>query len=180
MNTLVYYTSYIDALEKRIRRIEEKLQTPGLPEVATVSQIGSSNFNNMNHFQGKQPQGALTDRVLYLGDLSTLQFFSNKIPLDEKKTFTGRHIRRFGKQIVLVGDSKEDEEEQQQQQISPYIQPIYQYVYSVTGADRYTSDKLIKMYLANTIYSKRKICNTLLVTLQTYIPCFLWLTKQGF
>ncbi|KAG1453307.1 hypothetical protein G6F56_007608 [Rhizopus delemar] len=103
----------------------------------------------MNHFQGKQPQGALTDRVLYLGDLSTLQFFSNKIPLDEKKTFTGRHIRRFGKQIVLVGDSKEDEEEQQQQQISPYIQPIYQYVYSVTGADRYTSDKLIKIYFAN-------------------------------
>ncbi|KAI9255517.1 fungal-specific transcription factor domain-containing protein [Sporodiniella umbellata] len=141
---------YIDALEKRIRLVEEKLQVSDLSTATPTSQPGSFDHYQNTQFQGKQPQGALTDRVLYLGDLSTLQFFSNKIPLDEKKTFTGRHIRRFGKQIVLVEDVKGDEEEQEQQkQVIPHIDPIYHYVYSVTGADKYTSDRLIKIYFSN-------------------------------
>ncbi|KAG1224297.1 hypothetical protein G6F35_004110 [Rhizopus arrhizus] len=139
---------YIDALEKRIRRIEERLQNTAQPETATAAVIPQESTFKLPFDSNKKPQGALTDRLVYLGDLSTLQFFSNKIRFDEKKTWTGHRIRRFGKQIVLAEDPKNDDKEQEQQ-LLPFVRPIYYYVYSVTGADKHTSDQLIKIYFAN-------------------------------
>ncbi|KAI7904471.1 fungal-specific transcription factor domain-containing protein [Cokeromyces recurvatus] len=168
---------YIDALEKRIRRIEEALQqkqqqqqqqqqqqnqqqgsntTPSSPSITNF--LNPSKNNNSIHLLGngnKRPQGASSDRVQYLGDLSSFQFFSNKIHLDDKNTkWKGHHIRKFGKQIVLVEDLKDEEEEEgqtniPQSQLLPHIKSIHNWIYSVTGVDRHTSDRLLKIYFAN-------------------------------
>ncbi|KAI8641226.1 fungal-specific transcription factor domain-containing protein [Parasitella parasitica] len=101
----------------------------------------------------KRPQGASSDRVQYLGDMSSFQFFSNKMHLDGKDTkWKGHHIRKFGKQVVLVEDGKDEQgadPENPQLQLLPYVKPIHYWIYSVTGVDRHTSDRLLKIYFAN-------------------------------
>lgn len=82
--------------------------------------------------------------------MSSFQFLSNKIHLDNKNTkWKGQYIRRFGKQVVLVEDNKEEQEEKPadmpQNQLLPYVKPIHYWIYSVTGADRHTSDRLLRM-----------------------------------
>lgn len=97
----------------------------------------------------KRPQGASSDRVQYLGDMSSFQFFSNKIHLDDDNTkWKGHRIRKFGKQVVLVEDGKDEQEdapEIPQSQLLPHVKPIHYWIYSVTGVDRHTSDRLLKM-----------------------------------
>lgn len=150
---------YIDALEKRIRKIEDSLQNPtttttttASPTVAHSPSPGPSRHDSMPSIAGsnKRPQGASSDRVQYLGDMSSFQLFSNKIHLDDENTkWKGHHIRKFGKQVVLVEDGKDEEEENQteipQTQLLPHVKPIHYWIYSVTGADKLTSDRLIKM-----------------------------------
>lgn len=159
---------YIDALEKRIRKIEESLQNPPKPNITTMQpptmqppqQIDHhpplptpyrhDSIQSMSTTSGsKRPQGASSDRVQYLGDMSSFQFFSNKIHLDDKNTkWKGHHIRKFGKQVVLVEDGKDEQEnapEVPQSQLLPHVKPIHYWIYSVTGVDRHTSDRLLKM-----------------------------------
>lgn len=151
-------SSYIDALEKRIKKIEESLQNPSPtmhtpPAVTHSPSPGPARHNSIPSIStgtGKRPQGASSDRVQYLGDMSSFQLFSNKIHLDDEKTkWKGHHIRKFGKQVVLVEDGKDEEEEKHaeipQSQLLPHVKPIHYWIYSVTGVDRHTSDRLIKM-----------------------------------
>lgn len=97
----------------------------------------------------KKPQGASSDRVQYLGDMSSFQLFSNKIQLDDtNRKWKGHHIRKFGKQVVLVEDGKEDEVDDpniSETQLVSHVKPIHYWIYSVTGVDRHTSNRLIKM-----------------------------------
>jgi hypothetical protein len=162
-------------LEKRIRKIEESLQNPALANnnATTAAPVAVTPTTSLTHHlpapsrqdsmqsttttmgapttaTNKRPQGASSDPIQYLGDMSSFQFFSNKIHLDDKNTkWKGQYIRRFGKQVVLIEDGKEEQEEKQaeipQNQLLPYVQPIHYWIYSVTGADRHTSDRLLKM-----------------------------------
>ncbi|KAI8370961.1 fungal-specific transcription factor domain-containing protein [Blakeslea trispora] len=160
---------YIDALEKRIRKIEDALHTsathtmsgrqaspasqysasPGTSRQDSVHSVGV--MSNAN----KRPEGASTDSVHFLGDMSGLQFFSNKIQLDNSKdpTWGGHRIRKFGKQVVLVEDDKENMNDKQaeipKEQLLPHVKPIHYWIYSVTGVDRHTSNRLLKIYFAN-------------------------------
>jgi hypothetical protein len=93
----------------------------------------------------KKPQGSTTDKVQYLGDMSSFQFFSNKIHLDGKNNnahWKGQEIRKFGNQVVLIEDSQDQDENPI---IMPSIKSIHHWIYSATGADRHTSDRLLKM-----------------------------------
>ncbi|RCH83372.1 hypothetical protein CU097_003453, partial [Rhizopus azygosporus] len=150
----VNYTSYIDALEKRIRKIEERLHNPVIrPETPAVKTKENASINQSTYipFNSKQSLRTSADKVVYLGDLSSLQFFSNKIPLNDKQTWTGQRIRKFGNELVLIGDTKEEDDQQKwYQKLSlPQLQTIHYWIYSVTGIDRHTSDRLIKIYFAN-------------------------------
>jgi hypothetical protein len=167
--------SYIDALEKRIRKIEESLQNTASQQQTTVtnsqlagspSTINSPSSPHIHHQHrhthsestpqslvntntgNKRPQGASTDGVQYLGDMSSFQFFSNKMQLNDQNTkWKGHRIRKFGKQVVLVEDNEDEENHAEipQSLILSHLKPIHYWIYSVTGVDRHTSDRLLKM-----------------------------------
>ncbi|KAG0167090.1 Transcriptional activator of fatty acid utilization [Apophysomyces sp. BC1034] len=108
-------------------------------------------------YSRKQPLGGSSDRVQYLGDLSSFQFFSNKMHLDgnDRATWKGHHIRKFGKQVVLVEDNHEENTTDSKvphlsyPDLFPQTGSVDRWIYSVTGADRHTSDRLLKIYFAN-------------------------------
>ncbi|KAI8979718.1 fungal-specific transcription factor domain-containing protein [Mycotypha africana] len=156
---------YIDALEKRIKKIEETLNSPAsmaiteqqLPFRRTQSPSPAPTRSNSllssgTNTSNKRQQGTSYDKVQYLGDMSSFQFFSHKMHLNEKNdTWKGQHIRKFGKQVVLVDDGKDEDENVDipQAQLLPHIKSIHYWIYSVTGVDRHTSDRLLKIYFAN-------------------------------
>lgn len=135
--------------------MEDSLQNQGTNTATSPAPIQSPSPGPNRHDPiqsgsgNKKPQGASSDRVQYLGDMSSFQLFSNKIQLDDTNTkWKGHHIRKFGKQVVLIEDGKEDEENQTkipEPQLLPHVKPIHYWIYSVTGVDRHTSDRLIKM-----------------------------------
>ncbi|KAI8059619.1 fungal-specific transcription factor domain-containing protein [Gongronella butleri] len=168
---------YIDALEKRIQQIENILTS--LPANVTKSEhddyheagtvvSATSSSDLTEHGVHKKTAGGKSDSVQYLGDLSSFQFFSHKIKLDgSERMWHGQRLRRFGKQMVLI-----DEENFASQAFSG-IQPptsrgvsqpvltipkiktlfprkdIHNWIYSVSGVDNQTSDRLLKIYFAN-------------------------------
>ncbi|KAI7865279.1 fungal-specific transcription factor domain-containing protein [Spinellus fusiger] len=81
-----------------------------------------------------------SDRVQYLGDLSSLQFFSSKMQLEGRK---------FGKQVVLVENSADSIDTTTSLNQPQSKSDIYHWIFSVTGVDRYTCDRLLKIYFAN-------------------------------
>ena len=148
---------YIDALEKRIQSLEEILSERPTSETNSQAStpIASRSPTEVSRQDStpsgkKRPQGASSDRVQYLGDMSTLQFLSKKIHLDGSNDiellWKGRRIRKFGNQVVLVKDDGD--------KTSPYppLLPglfqqtgIRQWIYSVSGADQYTTDRLLRV-----------------------------------
>ncbi|KAL0075555.1 fungal-specific transcription factor domain-containing protein [Phycomyces blakesleeanus] len=95
-----------------------------------------------------------SDRVQYLGELSSLQFFSNKMQLEGlcHDIWSGQKIRKFGKQVVLVKDTGGITDIQDTDIIpDSFRQPsdVHYWIYSVTGADQHTCDRLLKIYFAN-------------------------------
>lgn len=116
---------------------------------STISN-NSTSIQSLANTGNKRSQGASTDGVQYLGDMSSFQFFSNKIQLNDQNTkWKGHRIRKFGKQVVLVEDDKDEEEERKeeipQSQLLPHLKPIHYWIYSVSGVDKHTSDRLLKM-----------------------------------
>ncbi|ORZ06882.1 fungal-specific transcription factor domain-domain-containing protein [Absidia repens] len=165
---------YIDALEKRIRQIESTLST--LPCTSSSTNTSNSTTNqqsprNLNDtptndnnipVHKKTAAGGQSDSVQYLGDLSSFQFFSHKIKMDGTESiWKGQKLRKFGKQVVLVGDDLEQMENttgvHQPQHMVPVPKiktlfpgkDIHNWIYSVSGVDCHTSDRLLKIYFAN-------------------------------
>ncbi|CAO3579607.1 unnamed protein product [Absidia cylindrospora] len=160
---------YIDALEKRIRQIESSLvslpstthkptSTPSSPQqqIATID-----THDPTIPVHKKTAAGGQSDSVQYLGDLSSFQFFSNKIKLDgSENVWRGQRLRKFGKQVVLVGDDASSEMGSSGTS-QPIMNPvpkiktlfpgkdIHNWIYSVSGVDSHTSDRLLKIYFAN-------------------------------
>ncbi|KAF7727016.1 Transcriptional activator of fatty acid utilization [Apophysomyces ossiformis] len=159
---------YIDALEKRIRKIEDILVNMPRDEsdARHLGQTRSAHApsskrsweqSNEAIYSRKQPLGGSSDRVQYLGDLSSFQFFSNKMHLEgnNRAIWKGHQIRKFGKQVVLVEDRPEENTNGRKvphmsyPELFPQTESIDRWIYSVTGADRHTSDRLLKIYFAN-------------------------------
>jgi hypothetical protein len=170
---------YIDALEKRIQQIESTLTS--LPTKSHSSPTHHSRTTQLNHHDAhpdndsdhrphsssdyidasipvhtKTAAGGQSDSVQYLGDLSSFQFFSNKIKMDgTNNMWRGQRLRKFGKQVVLVGDDASAQlgnTGHYQPKISvPKIKTlfpgkdIHNWIYSVSGVDMHTSDRLLKM-----------------------------------
>ncbi|KAI9008784.1 fungal-specific transcription factor domain-containing protein [Phycomyces nitens] len=170
---------YIDALEKRLRKIEEALNrssttpksqeaslsaTPprhycSPPPVTPPQPLSHPNSPKTPYTAAEKPthkhlQSSSSDRVQYLGDLSSLQFFSNKMQLEgiSEDMWRGQKIRKFGKQVVLVKDTGDTPDFQQEKKVVDNCRQstnIHDWIYSVTGADRHTCDRLLKIYFAN-------------------------------
>lgn len=116
----------------------------------------------------KQPRGASSDRVRYLGDLSALQFLKDKISIEggsEKMFLGGQKIKRFGQEIVLMEDNDETEDPAPfwfTDSLSPG-RSIHHWIYSVSGVDRHTSDRLLKMYVSSPIIHPKERERTLMM-----------------
>lgn len=99
------------------------------------------------------PSGVTYDSIHYLGDLATLQFFSNKLKIPSDRKWQGHTIKKFGNDVVLVADTGPNDKQssskipefQWPENIHPKGEDIHQYIYTVTGLDRYTAVRLLKM-----------------------------------
>jgi hypothetical protein len=99
------------------------------------------------------PAGVTYDSIHYLGDLATLQFFSNKLNIPSNRKWQGHTIKKFGNEVVLVADTGPINKQstskipqfQWPENIHPKGEDIHQYIYTVTGLDRYTAVRLLKM-----------------------------------
>lgn len=161
---------YIGALETRIERIERLLadqtaeQQKLSPKMSAASLTARGKKTSSNGdpslYCRKLPRGALADRVRLIGDTSLIQqLFQYKIPagrLDELGT-SGVHYRLFGRQVVQMmahngttGASHDTGCEERPETINPELffqrqTGVNFWIYSNTGADRHTSDRLLQM-----------------------------------
>ncbi|OAD08807.1 fungal-specific transcription factor [Mucor lusitanicus CBS 277.49] len=102
------------------------------------------------------PSGVAYDSIHYLGDLSALQFLSGKINTCDQQKWQQHSIKRFGHDIVLVADpgrsnptSSKIPNFQWPEDIHSKEEDIHKYIYTVTGLDRYTSVRLLKIYFSH-------------------------------
>ncbi|RCH91853.1 Fungal specific transcription factor [Rhizopus azygosporus] len=102
--------------------------------------------------------GVKHDTIQYLGDLSTFQFLGSRLDLSREMKWEGYTIKRFGEDTVLVADRKEADVQQYSRLIpeirwpkgmDPQGEDIHQYIYTVTGLDKHTAARLLKIYFAN-------------------------------
>ncbi|RCH85518.1 Fungal specific transcription factor, partial [Rhizopus azygosporus] len=102
--------------------------------------------------------GVKHDTIQYLGDLSTFQFLGSRLDLSREMKWEGYTIKRFGEDTVLVADRKEADVQQYSRLIPEIRWPkgmdsqgedIHQYIYAVTGLDKHTAARLLKIYFAN-------------------------------
>lgn len=93
----------------------------------------------------KRQQGASADRVRYLGDLSALQLFRDKLKLGGEQDNLGEHrIHKFGRDVVLLENEKDDHDKTLAIP-SDFTHGCGYWIYITTGVDRHTSDRLLKM-----------------------------------
>ncbi|KAL9560117.1 hypothetical protein MBANPS3_000081 [Mucor bainieri] len=105
------------------------------------------------------PSGVSYDSIHYLGDLSALQFLSKKINdcnKQQQKKWQQHSIKQFGDDIVLVADpglsnpsSSKIPDFQWPEDIHAKEENIHTYIYTVTGLDRYTAVRLLKIYFSH-------------------------------
>ncbi|KAI7855785.1 fungal-specific transcription factor domain-containing protein [Circinella umbellata] len=118
---------------------------------------------NIDALHSRQwPSGARYNDIIYLGDMDSFQLFSKKLRLNKNDKWKGHFIRKYGDTVVLVAD---DQGPQPQESKIPKfkrkwdnntcipsslsIRGIHQYIYLITGLDRYTSTRLLRIYFAN-------------------------------
>lgn len=100
------------------------------------------------------PSGVTYDSIHYLGDLSALQFLSRKLNTGDQQKWQQHSIKKFGEDIVLVADpgrsnptSSKVPDFQWPEDIHSQQEDIHKYIYTVTGLDRYTAVRLLKMWV---------------------------------
>ncbi|KAI8083916.1 fungal-specific transcription factor domain-containing protein [Thamnidium elegans] len=143
-------------MEKKIQQTySTKRQKTG-----TTSQPSSllSNLFEESGMMGPRqwPSGVSYDSIHYLGDLSTVQFFYNKLRIQDHSKLQGHTIKKFGDSVVLIADpgvpsqqSSKIPEFEWPQNIHPVGEDIHKYIYTVTGLDKYTAVRLLKIYFSH-------------------------------
>lgn len=134
-------------IKKRFRPKDNYINKKDPPELL------SNLFEEYGVLDPRQwPSGVAYDSVHYLGDSATLQFLSTKLDLENERKLQGHTIKKFGDSIVLIADpgtssskSSKIPEFQWPKNIHPVGEDIHKYIYTVTGVDRYTAVRLLKM-----------------------------------
>lgn len=171
----VYHDSHSDGLEKRIQKVECKIQHRLKRTLQTAAKRNTKDSPTVQQKQGAQlrrpsrriqdldslhsrqwPPGISYDSIYYLGDMTELQILSNKIKLDDNSKWNGHQIKQFGDNIVLVADIMEEKKKRrhsndskiphyQWNSVAPKLHGIHGYVHACTGVDQYTAARLLKM-----------------------------------
>ncbi|CAO3703957.1 unnamed protein product [Rhizopus stolonifer] len=112
----------------------------------------------LENFGVLDPSLRSSDTIRYLGSMSTFHILCDKIDLSKSK-WSSHSIRRFGDDAVLVYNGKKREGEEEvcsedvefkwPKNIEPVKEDFHKYIYSMTGVDKHTSARLLKIYFAN-------------------------------
>jgi hypothetical protein len=162
--------SYADDLEYRIEEIQCKLkdtadakqktldETPDFAKASKAKKKKSRTkpiraSESPKEYEIAEPQqwptGFVHDNVQYLGDLSSFRLFSNKLNWPKFKKWNGHNLKRFGDDVVLVTDNKNPSKIPVYEDLEAFDlknnDDIHQYIYSMTGLDKFTVTRLLKM-----------------------------------
>ncbi|KAI9244705.1 fungal-specific transcription factor domain-containing protein [Phascolomyces articulosus] len=164
---------YVDTLEKRIRKIESTLLNCGhysvptapvapaasttastLPSTAARSSISPKEKGRrfIPYPKNKQERGDTLDSVRFMGDLPELEIFRKHIIPRDIYEVGGQHFRKVGKHFVEMVSPTNDPLEKRRFRGPPIpktVTGINHWIYSMSGVDRYTSDRLMKIYFMN-------------------------------
>ncbi|KAI8881402.1 hypothetical protein K501DRAFT_334749 [Backusella circina FSU 941] len=164
---------YADDLEQRIEEIQSKLkdtadakqqkldETPDfIKTTAKKTRKCRTKKPVFKQYEIAEPQqwptrGFVHDHVQYLGDLSSFRLFSNKLNWPKFKHWNGHNLKKFGDDVVLVTDEIKNPskipvyEDLEMDDFKNSNEDIHQYIYSMTGLDRFTVTRLLKIYFLN-------------------------------
>ncbi|CAO3624712.1 unnamed protein product [Mucor hiemalis] len=140
-------------VQKRSKRKGSPAAKKGDPPPGLLSNL----FEEFGILDPRQwPSGIAYDSIHYLGDSATLQFLSSKLNLQNETKLEGHTIKKFGDGIVLIADpgvssskSSKIPEFQWPENIHSSGEDIHKYIYTVTGVDRYTAVRLLKIYFSH-------------------------------
>ena len=150
---------YVDTLEKRIRRIESTLLSIGhysttvtsIPTTSSIRPVTSPKEKSRRFIpypKNKQEKGDTLDSVRFLGDMPELEMFRDHIGEKEYYEVGERKYRKVGRHYVEIVSSTDDPLEKRRFRGPPIprtVTGINHWIYSMSGVDRYTSDRLMKM-----------------------------------
>ncbi|ORE11312.1 hypothetical protein BCV72DRAFT_198002 [Rhizopus microsporus var. microsporus] len=158
---IIYELEKNKSIVRRKPRVEESdRSTTSIPITTTTTTTSnkttlSNLFEEYGILNPKQwLPGVKYDTIQYLGDLSTFQFLGNRLDLSREMKWEGYTIKRFGEDTVLVADRKEANVQQYSRLIPEIRWPkgmdaqgedIHQYIYAVTGLDKHTAARLLKI-----------------------------------
>ncbi|RCI07161.1 hypothetical protein CU098_013558 [Rhizopus stolonifer] len=167
--------SYAENLENRIEQLEEEIQMSSLSNLEGDTLYCEIERSKKRRLENGDDQNKLADllencgildpslrhsySVQYLGSISTFHILCDKIDLSKTK-WSSHSIRRFGDDVVLVYNGKkreekegglcgEDVEFEWPKDIEPVKEDFHKYIYAMTGIDKHTSARLLKIYFAN-------------------------------
>ncbi|KAI8139346.1 fungal-specific transcription factor domain-containing protein [Fennellomyces sp. T-0311] len=136
---------YVDTLEKRIRRIESVLTSAGPSKLKQPPRF-------IPYPKRKQEQGGSTDGLRFMGSLPELDIFRGRIHYKDYFEVDGQYYRYMGEHIVHMIPPTEDPISRIPQRAPPIphtITGINHWIYSISGVDRCTSDRLLRIYFMN-------------------------------
>lgn len=163
--------SYAENLENRIEQLEEEIQMSSLSNLEGDTLYCEIERSKKRRLENGDDQNKLADllencgildpslrhsySVQYLGSISTFHILCDKIDLSKTK-WSSHSIRRFGDDVVLVYNGKkreekegglcgEDVEFEWPKDIEPVKEDFHKYIYAMTGIDKHTSARLLKM-----------------------------------
>ncbi|KAG2221686.1 hypothetical protein INT45_002724 [Circinella minor] len=156
------WSRYVDTLEKRIQKIESTLSSIGHYST-TVSSFPTSSVRPVTSPKeksrrfipfpkNKQEKGDTLDSVRFLGDMPELEMFRDHIGEKEYYEVGERKYRKVGRHYVEIVSPTDDPLEKKRFRGPPIprtVTGINHWIYSMSGVDRYTSDRLMKIYFMN-------------------------------
>ncbi|KAI7882626.1 hypothetical protein K492DRAFT_176123 [Lichtheimia hyalospora FSU 10163] len=151
---------FIDGLEKRIRRIESILAAGGAGDESYPSSSSSSSLQQQQqppfiaprkgHVRSKAPSAK---HIRCVGDTSMLLLLQKKLSIGRISELMnhiapGPDFRQYGRELVQVLDDQVS-----MSQLFPDAMHLQRgvnfWIYTTTGADRHTSDRLLQIYFLN-------------------------------
>lgn len=142
---------------------QDKGSTTKQHESPNTTTTGAETERNTVAMQADDESRALDGTCLitdstarYVGDMSPLPFLAQKINFEDAKVASriGFRVRKFGQSLVVYKEQDQEEEKYPNQHLlrslgilkpGETINTINDWIYKVSGLDRATSDKLMKV-----------------------------------
>ncbi|KAI9494424.1 fungal-specific transcription factor domain-containing protein, partial [Zychaea mexicana] len=118
--------------------------------VPTVSKEKNRRF--IPYPKNKQEKGDTLDSVRFMGDMNELEIFRDVISDREYYEIDGLKYRKVGNHYVEMVSPTDDPLEKRRFRGPPIprtVTGINHWIYSMAGVDRYTSDRLMRIYFMN-------------------------------